>query len=71
MLKYITTPVPHAARLRREHPNLERRAGAWLRDIHHAASKPGFSISRHLAELAVPSSATPHHRGRTAPVTVW
>ena len=42
---------PQSPRFRRDRPTLERRAGAWLRDFHIAASRPGFSISGHLAEL--------------------
>jgi hypothetical protein len=43
---------PRSPRFRRDRPTLERRAGAWLRDFHIAASQPDFSISGHLAELA-------------------
>ena len=43
---------PQSPRFRRDRPTLERRAGAWLRDFHTAASRLGFSISGHLVELA-------------------
>lgn len=42
---------PHSPRFRRDRPTLERRAGAWLRDFHLAASRPGFTIAGHLEEL--------------------
>ena len=42
---------PESPRFRRDRPTLERRSGAWLRDFHTASSRPGFSISGHLAEL--------------------
>jgi hypothetical protein len=43
---------PQSPRFRRDRPTLERRSGAWLRDFSTASTRPGFSISGHLAELA-------------------
>jgi len=37
-------------RFRRHRPNLERRAGAWLRDFHTAALRPDLPVSTHLEE---------------------
>ena len=45
---------PQSPCFRRDRPTLDRRAGAWLRDLSATASAalPGFSIAGHLAELA-------------------
>ena len=43
---------PLSPRFRRDRPTLERRSGAWLPNSATAASRPGFAITRHLAELA-------------------
>ena len=43
---------PRSPRFRRDRPTLERRAGAWLRDLHAASTRPGFTLAGHLAELA-------------------
>ncbi|MCF7675035.1 MAG: DUF945 domain-containing protein [Akkermansiaceae bacterium] len=48
----IAARPPHSPRFRRDRPTLERRSGAWLRDFHTASTRPGFSISGHLVELA-------------------
>ena len=48
----IATRPPVSNRFRRDRPNLERRAGAWLRDFKNVASRPGFTIPVHLDELA-------------------
>ncbi len=50
----IASHPPLSPRFRRDRPNLERRAGAWLRDFTLAATQPGFSITAHLEELAKP-----------------
>jgi hypothetical protein len=42
---------PVSNRFRRDRPNLERRAGAWLRDFNEVVSRPGFTIPGHLKEL--------------------
>ena len=58
---------PENRRMRRDRPNLERRAGEWLRDFKRAASQPGFTIPGHLKELAGRQGAatvtTPRLRG--------
>lgn len=48
----IAARPPQSNRFRRDRPNLERRAGAWLRDFREVASRPGFSIASHLKDLA-------------------
>ena len=48
----IAARPPQSNRFRRDRPNLERRAGAWLRDFNDVASRPGFTIPGHLKELA-------------------
>lgn len=48
----IAARPPVSNRFRRDRPNLERRAGAWLRDFKNVASRPGFTIPGHLKELA-------------------
>lgn len=48
----IASRPPQSNRFRRDRPNLERRAGAWLRDFNDVASRPDFTISGHLKELA-------------------
>ena len=48
----IAARPPQSNRFRRDRPNLERRAGAWLRDFNDIASQPGFTIPGHLDELA-------------------
>jgi hypothetical protein len=59
----IAARPPQSNRFRRDRPNLERRAGAWLRDFNDVVSKPGFTIPGHLMELArgenVPRQANP------------
>ena len=47
----IASRPPQSPRFRRDRFTLERRAGVWLRDFRIAASRPGFSITGHLAEL--------------------
>jgi hypothetical protein len=58
---------PVSNRFRRDRPNLERRAGAWLRDFNDLASRLSFTIPRHLKELAVGQvparGSTPTFRG--------
>lgn len=58
----IASQPLQSPRFHRDRPTLERRAGAWLRDFNASAALPGFSISGHLAELAVPK--LPSHGGR-------
>jgi hypothetical protein len=48
---------PVSNRFRRDRPNLERRAGAWLRDFNDVASRPGFTIPGHLKEMAAGSTS--------------
>ncbi|NQX02680.1 DUF932 domain-containing protein [bacterium] len=48
----IAARPPQSTRFRRDRPNLERRAGAWLRDFNDLASRPGFTLPGHLKELA-------------------
>jgi len=58
----IARPPPQSSRFRRDRPNLERRAGAWLRDFKEVASRPGFTIPGHLKELAGHQSFAKHTR---------
>ncbi|MEI7954165.1 MAG: hypothetical protein WCJ66_03245 [Verrucomicrobiota bacterium] len=46
---------------RRDRPALERTAGAWLRNFRSAAKLPGFTVAKHLEELA---GDPPTNRGR-------
>jgi len=39
-------------RIRRDRPALERMAGAWLRRFKSAAKLPGFTVAKHIEELA-------------------
>lgn len=39
-------------RIRRDRPALERLAGAWLRRFRSAAKRPGFTVAKHIEELA-------------------
>jgi hypothetical protein len=59
----IAARPPESPRFRRNRPTLERRAGAWLRDLNVAAIQPGFSIASHLDHLSKPIAAgkTMHH----------
>lgn len=63
----IAARPPMSNRFRRDRPNLERRAGAWLRDFKNVSTRPGFTIPGHLDELAggqSPSRVTaPQFRG--------
>ena len=43
---------PESNRLRRSRPALERLAGAWLRRFRIAAKRPGFTVAKHIEELA-------------------
>ena len=43
---------PESNRLRRSRPALERMAGAWLRRFRTAAKRPGFTVAKHIEELA-------------------
>jgi hypothetical protein len=45
-----TSDIAFSRRFCRDRPNLERRAGAWLRDFNAKAARPEFSISGHLSE---------------------
>jgi hypothetical protein len=47
----IASRPPLSPRFRRDRPTLERRAGAWLRDLNVCAARPGFNVAGHLAEL--------------------
>lgn len=58
----IAARPPQSTRFRRDRPNLERRAGAWLRDFNDVSSKPGFTIPGHLKELAGNSQPSPGNR---------
>jgi len=59
----IAARPPQSNRFRRDRPNLERRAGAWLRDFNDLVSRPGFTIPGHLKELAGDEGQSP----KTAP----
>ena len=43
---------PQSSRMRRDRPSLERMAGAWLRGFRTAAKRPGFTVPKHIEELA-------------------
>jgi hypothetical protein len=43
---------PESRRMRRDRPSLERIAGAWLRSFRTAAKQPGFTVAKHIEELA-------------------
>lgn len=49
----IATHLPQSSRFRLDRPNLERRAGAWLRDFKKFASRPDFTLPRYLVEMTV------------------
>ena len=55
----LASHPPQSLRFRRDLPNLERRAGAWLRDFNTAAARPGFTIPGHLMALTAPPQFAP------------
>ena len=56
MTDFATRP-PVSFLVRRDRSTLQGRAGAWLKSLHEAAGRPGFSIEDHLKTLRLRPTA--------------